>query len=200
MTITFENDNDVIVYALEKVIAYTRRTEQVFVAQCVWWLASIIGLEKGLVIHIDNIQSRVEVTAAAKAVSEDIPSVEVDRDNKTNQDLREVSVTPRDIQEDPRSRATLNFVHPSRRAQIQSSDYDTSDLDIGGSRHENILKESEEFISLSRKERKAATKLKHGKLSQIRPGKITKPVTKKQRNYLQSIPKDTLNEYLKNRK
>jgi hypothetical protein len=54
MTITFEHDSDVIVYALEKVISYARKTQQVFVAQCVWWLASIIGLEHGLVIHIDN--------------------------------------------------------------------------------------------------------------------------------------------------
>jgi hypothetical protein len=45
MTITFANDNDVIVYALEKIISYTRKSQQIFVAQCMWWLASIIGLE-----------------------------------------------------------------------------------------------------------------------------------------------------------
>jgi len=61
MTITFENDNDVIVYALEKIIAHARRTQQVFVAQCVWWLVSIIGPEQGLVNYIDNIQSRQEI-------------------------------------------------------------------------------------------------------------------------------------------
>jgi len=56
MTITFENDNDVIVYAFEKVIADARRTHQIFVAQFVWWLAAIIGLEQGLISHIDNLQ------------------------------------------------------------------------------------------------------------------------------------------------
>jgi hypothetical protein len=61
MTITLENDNDVIVYALEKIIAHARRTQQIFVAQCVWWLASIIGLHQGLVSYIDNIQSRRNV-------------------------------------------------------------------------------------------------------------------------------------------
>jgi len=61
MTITFENNNDVIVYALEKIIAHARRTQQVFVAQCVWWLVSIIGLEQGLVNYIDTIQSRQEI-------------------------------------------------------------------------------------------------------------------------------------------
>jgi hypothetical protein len=57
MPITFENDNDVIIYALEKIISHARRTQQIFVAQCVWWLAAIIGLEQGLVNYIDNIQS-----------------------------------------------------------------------------------------------------------------------------------------------
>jgi len=69
MTITFENDNDVIVYALEKVISYARRTQQIFVAQCVWWLASIIGLEQGLANYIDNIQSRVNVTVIPEEAS-----------------------------------------------------------------------------------------------------------------------------------
>ena len=55
MTLTFENDNEVIVYALEKVIAYARRTQHIFVAQYIWWLASIIGLESGLITHIDNL-------------------------------------------------------------------------------------------------------------------------------------------------
>jgi len=61
MTFTFENDNDVIVYALEKVISYARRTQQIFVAQCVWWLASVIGLEPGVVIYIDNLHGRTTV-------------------------------------------------------------------------------------------------------------------------------------------
>jgi len=61
MTITFESDNDIIVYALEKIIAYARRTQQIFVAQCVWWLASIIGLDKGLIVHIDNLQERSNI-------------------------------------------------------------------------------------------------------------------------------------------
>jgi hypothetical protein len=58
MTITFENDNDVIVYALERIIAYARRSRQIFVAQCVWLIAPVIGLEEGLIIYIDNLQGR----------------------------------------------------------------------------------------------------------------------------------------------
>jgi hypothetical protein len=85
MTITFENDNDVIVYALEKLIAHARRTQQFFVAQCVWWLASIIGLERGLVNYIDNLQHRIIVTTTP----EKVPSAG-----------RTVSPIPRDNQED----------------------------------------------------------------------------------------------------
>jgi len=87
MTVTFENDNDVIVYALEKVISYARRTQQIFVVQCVWWLASIIGLEQGLVNFIDNIQSRVDVAI----IPEEVPKVG-----------RTVSPVPGDNQEDQR--------------------------------------------------------------------------------------------------
>jgi len=87
MIVTFENDNDIIVYALEKVISHARRTQQIFVAQCVWWLASIIGLEQELANYIDNIQSRVDVTI----IPEKVPRVE-----------RTVSPIRRDNQEDQR--------------------------------------------------------------------------------------------------
>jgi hypothetical protein len=61
MTITFENDNDVIVYAFEKVIAHARKTQQIFVAQCIWWLANIIGLEGNLIKHIDILHGRTNI-------------------------------------------------------------------------------------------------------------------------------------------
>jgi hypothetical protein len=55
MTITFENDNDVIVYSRQRVISNARSTQQIFVAQCVCWIASLIGLEESLVTHIDKL-------------------------------------------------------------------------------------------------------------------------------------------------
>jgi hypothetical protein len=104
MTSTFENDNDVIVYALEKVIAYARRTQQIFVAQCVWWLASIIGIEQELVKYIDNIQSRINVTI--------IP-------DKVPREGRAVSPEPGDNQEDQRQDTILRnceeYLKDSRR-------------------------------------------------------------------------------------
>jgi len=71
MTLAFENNNDVIVYTLEKIISYARDNQYSFVAQCVWWLASIIGLQEGLVIHINNlrIRSRVEASTVCSIIS-----------------------------------------------------------------------------------------------------------------------------------
>jgi hypothetical protein len=43
MAITFDNNKDVIIYALQKIISYARNNQYIFVAQHVWWLASIIG-------------------------------------------------------------------------------------------------------------------------------------------------------------
>jgi hypothetical protein len=98
MTVIFENDNDVIVYVLENVIFHAKRTQQIFVAQCMWWLASIIGLERELINYIDKLQSRVNVTVIpekvrteSRLVPEEVP-------------VRRVSVSPipRDQQEDQR--------------------------------------------------------------------------------------------------
>jgi hypothetical protein len=58
MTLTFENDNDVIVYALEKIIAFARKNQFLFVANCAWWLAGVTGLDSGLITYIDNLESR----------------------------------------------------------------------------------------------------------------------------------------------
>jgi hypothetical protein len=74
MTITFENDSDVIVYALEKIISFARENQYLFVANCAWFLAAIIGLDEGLVIHIDNLANRNRIS-----------------------NRREISATPRDI-------------------------------------------------------------------------------------------------------
>jgi hypothetical protein len=63
MTITCEDDNDIIIYALERIVSSARKSQQIFVAQCVWWLVPVIGLEQGLVRHIDNLIRRESVAA-----------------------------------------------------------------------------------------------------------------------------------------
>jgi hypothetical protein len=128
MTITFENDNDVIVYALEKVISYARRTQQIFVAQCVWWLASVIGLEQGLSTFIDNIQSRVEIVGNSEEFEapsgrqeacvpeQSVGYVHIDRIRNITLE-RSVSAVPRDLTEDQR----LDRILDSAERVIQES-------------------------------------------------------------------------------
>ena len=64
MPITFETNNDAIVYAFKTIISYTRKYKYNFLAQTVWWIASIIELQQGLVICIDNLRERSEAYLA----------------------------------------------------------------------------------------------------------------------------------------
>jgi hypothetical protein len=135
MTVTFENDNDVIVYALEKVISFAKRTQHIFVAQCVWWLSSIIGLEQELINHIDNLQPRRDSVPASE---EELSRLRNPRDDKrTPQPIplqdssagihpdripqievpRGVSTVPRDLTEDQR----LDRILQSAERVIQDS-------------------------------------------------------------------------------
>jgi hypothetical protein len=61
MTITFKTDSDVIIYSLEKIISFAKENQYLFVANCAWWIAGIIGLDSGLTIFIDNLESRRRV-------------------------------------------------------------------------------------------------------------------------------------------
>jgi hypothetical protein len=127
MTITFENDNDVIVYALEKVILYAKRTQQIFVAQCVWWLAFIVGLETGLINHIDILRKREEVLSKEllpEEVHEDSDQLQQVHPDRVKQLLqeREVSSVPRDLTEDQR----LDRILESAERVIQKSFEDRS--------------------------------------------------------------------------
>jgi len=76
MTLTFENDNDAIVYPLERIVSYAREYQYFFVANCTWWIASIIGLDDQLRQHIDKLAIRQPTVA------------------------REISTVPRDIARD----------------------------------------------------------------------------------------------------
>jgi hypothetical protein len=101
MTISFEKENDILVYALEKIFSFARENRYIFQAQSVWWISSIIRQQQGLIDHIHNLHKRKE--ALSKAL---------------NPELRDVSSTPRDLQQDPRYNDTLN-IHPDRIPQIE---------------------------------------------------------------------------------
>jgi hypothetical protein len=58
MTITFENDNDGIIYPFEKIFTFARDNQYLSWAQRVWWISWIIGLQQGLIMRIDNLAKR----------------------------------------------------------------------------------------------------------------------------------------------
>jgi hypothetical protein len=98
MTICFENENDVIVYVLENIITYAKDNRYIFLAQCVWWISLIIGLQQELIRHIDNLKKELEITEPFN---------------------KEVSATPRDLQEENRLKNDSEYVHPDRINQIE---------------------------------------------------------------------------------
>jgi hypothetical protein len=133
MTIAFANDNDVIVYALEKIISYARTNQYIFLAQSVWWISSIIGLQQSLINLIDNLKARAEVNLAKEVPDTsdgEIPTSEV-------------------------------IIHPDRVHQIQHSEdsYIVSDIESISTTetdiHNEVIDNCEAFLEQSREERKA---------------------------------------------
>jgi hypothetical protein len=62
MTITIEDDKDIIVYVLEKILAFARSNQYIFLAQSVWWISSIIGLQEELIAYIDNLKVQEQIS------------------------------------------------------------------------------------------------------------------------------------------
>jgi hypothetical protein len=112
MTITFEYESDVIIYAFEKVISYAKQNPQIFVAQCIWWLVSIIGLEQGLIIHLDNLREKKHLSP----IDNRLELVHPDRITRILPETA-VSPTPRDLTEDSR----LDRILASAERTVQES-------------------------------------------------------------------------------
>jgi len=128
MTITFENDNDIIVYALEKVISYARDNQYTFLAQRVWWIASVIGLQEGLVIHIDNLRAKTLVGSPAKLKGRHSP---------------DSSVHP--------SRVAQIQNSTTKYSDSNTGSISTTETDI----HNEVINNCEIFLEQSKQERKA---------------------------------------------
>jgi hypothetical protein len=169
------------------------------VAQCVWWLASVIGLEQRLVSHIGQLQ-KCEVAETSERHCEILHS---DRAQRIELE-KAVSPTARDLQEDPWLGAEENWVHPERRNQLENINLDIRNLDLNDTNKDSqsqVIESTKAFLAKSQKERKALNKQKRDRLSRMCSGKIrAKPQTAGQRKYLHCIPKDTIEDYLENRK
>jgi hypothetical protein len=122
MIITFQNDNDVIVYALEKIISYARNNQYIFLAQSVWWISSIIGLHEGLVIHINNLRKRSIIANPELRLESSIHQEPPDnfQESEDPQD-REVSSVPKDLQEATRNNDASPNIHPDRINQVDTT-------------------------------------------------------------------------------
>jgi len=156
MTITFENDNDVIVYALEQIICYARDNCYMFLAQSVWWIASVIGLSEGLATHIDNLRIRFE---ARQLISEE--------DQLSSREDLTTSLL-----EGPINTTQGSCIHPDRIIQINkdSEDSEAESSQAQLDRATTVIQSTRRFIKQSRKERKALKKKPCG-LSRTRSGK-----------------------------
>jgi hypothetical protein len=126
MTITIESDEDVVVYALEKIIAYARNNQYMFLAQSVWRISSIIGLQEGLVIYIDNLKVR-----------ENIGNPEL------RNPLSTLSIHPDRV---------LRIQDPdSDYSDSEPESVSMTETDI----HNEVIENCEEFLKQSKQERKA---------------------------------------------
>jgi hypothetical protein len=139
MTITFESDTDVIIYALEKIISYARNNQYIFLAQSIWWISSIIELQEGLIIYIDKLKAQSEVRP-------ELP----------------IQQTSPATFEKPKSgsRTPSQYIHPERRERIGTSigDYiyssEDSDSTTESEIHNEIITNCEAFLEQSKQERK----------------------------------------------
>jgi hypothetical protein len=161
MTITFENDNDIIVYALKRIISYAGNNQYIFLAQSVWWISSIIGLQQGLVIHIDNLR----------------------RQNNLN--LKELgtekeSVVLSDLPEEPRNKPDNQSIHPDRISQIDSS-VDINHLD-------KVLAETDRILENSQIQRKRFDLLRRTRQGKVQPRTLAKKERKWLNRIIQESP------------
>jgi len=192
MTITIENNNNIIVYPFENVISYARDNQYIFLAQSIWWISSNIGLQQGLFVYINNLRERAS-KATVDTSSDGTKNIHPSRlcNIPASQREREVSAIPRDIQEDSQSNQESSEVQPDKICQVLHTICDISNLEVGYSKSDwvtQIIEKTEKFIIDSRRDMKALNK-KPDPLSHTRSGKVpVKPLSEKQRNYLQSIP------------
>jgi hypothetical protein len=173
MPITFDSDKDIIVYALEKIITYARDNQYIILAQSVWCISLITGLQQGLVVHIDNLCIRHKVPI---------------EESRTQPDDKTVPTIPMDSRDNSRIHMDIDYIHPDRVSQAQGTIHDIDDLELDESEPDRLLritKSTEQCIQKSWKDWKEF-KNRAKLLSRTRSGKvIAKHLAKKQQEYLQ---------------
>ena len=54
MSITFENEADIILWTLAKPLVTFQERQYLFAAQCIWWIGALLQLDPALRYFIDN--------------------------------------------------------------------------------------------------------------------------------------------------
>jgi len=137
MTITFESNNDVIVYALKKILSYARNHQYIVIAQCVWWLASSIGLREGLITYIDTLRIQSETGATPIGSGVDIITIHPDRTSQI------------ETTEYKHLHSSDNYTEESSEDSVESSSTSENQL------QDQVLQNCEAFLRESELARKA---------------------------------------------
>jgi len=89
------------------------------------------------------------------------PALSEDLGTNSSQREKSISPTPRDVQEDLRPYTGIDNIHPDRIQQVGKETPDLEEeYDSEPDQQPRVLKEAEQFLSISRKDRKAFNKRK----------------------------------------
>jgi len=135
MPITFETDNNAIVYALERIISYTRKNQYIFLPQSVWWIASIIGSQQGLVVYIDILRERLAAYQSPSINQCDRDNIHPDRISRIKKPIPNLD--------------SSNCGSSRDSSESESEQLSTSEDSL----HDQKLNHCEEFLQQSKQER-----------------------------------------------
>jgi len=120
MSITFNCEADILLWTFPKLLNTCEERKDTFVIHCVWWLATLVQLDSALRYWIEYHQFPSEVWVKP-----------TDRIN------RQISPTPRDVQNDQTIDITESEIHPNRLSQIDKNN-EFSDLNYNTSLQSDI--------------------------------------------------------------
>jgi len=120
MTLNFANDSEVIIYAFERIISFARQNQYFFVGSCVWWIASVIGLDTGLRIHIDSLEQIGEDRGKSSIPDRGISSIprDIARDISVDSNTQE-AIVPIDCITEPLRRTRKGRINPRPQSKRQ---------------------------------------------------------------------------------
>jgi len=128
MSITFEHEADIILWASVKLLVTFEEHQYLFAAQCVWWIAALFQLDPALRYFIDH---------------RELPSKVTGVDAETQSTERLISLTPRDIRRHSetdeyaipeRSQYQADPLRPTRKGRINPLPQTKKQLKAGGKR------------------------------------------------------------------